>query len=219
MVKRFVAVTVAVGLVVLAGPRGAGAAEAPDQDRAFLTTVHQANLAVIAAAELAPRKATTEDVRRHAQLFANDHRRLDAEIRTVAASLEVRLPTEATPGARAELVQLSRLSAARFDAAWLQQQVRVHRAYVEVVQREIHSGSAAPAVAAARRALPVEQAHLSILQETVGRRTPDTVNAGAGGQSAGEPARSAPLGLGLLGVAVALAAVAALLVLVPRRTA
>jgi len=219
MVKRFVALTVALGLAVLAGPRAAGAAEAPDQDRTFLTAVHQANLAVIAAAELAARKATTEDVRRHAQLFADDHRRLDAEIRTAAASLGLRLPATATPGARAELAQLSRLSGARFDAAWLQQQLRVHQAYVQLVQREVQRGSAAPAVAAARRTLPVAQAHLSILQETVGRRTPDTVNAGAGGQSAGEPARSAPLGLGLVGVAVALAAVAALLVLVPRRTA
>jgi len=212
MLGRYGAVVVALGLGLLLVPvRHADAAWLPAQDATFLRAVHQANLAEISSGNLALRKAASDEVRRHARLFVNDHRRLDEDLRRTAGSVRLRLPAAMTPAQQEQVARLSRLAGPAFDAAWLQHQTRMHRECVQAARRELEAGSTPQVVGLARRMLPVVQAHLSILEETVGRRTPDAVEAGAGGQSAGEPARSAPLGLGLLGVAIVLGAGALLL--------
>jgi putative membrane protein len=151
-------------------------------------------------------------------LFRDDHRRLDAEVRALAKRLVIPLPDTAAPAQQEQVAELSGLSGAAFDRAWMSRQIAIHRQSRSAGRRQLDSGSDSQVKALARRAAPVIQAHLSILEETVGRRTPDEVEGGAGGQSGGEPVRSAPLGLGLVGVAVVLAA-GALLVVARRRRA
>lgn len=228
-VRRLVALLLAlpVAAVVMLLPAGMAAAAtvaaatvaAPSgQDRAFLRAAHQINLVEISAGELALRKSGSDEVRRHARLFMDDHRRLDTEVRALAKRLVISLPGTPTPAQQEQVAGLSALSGPAFDRAWMDQQVALHRQSRLAGRRQLDSGSDSQAKALARRAAPVIQAHLSILEETVGRRTPDAVEGGAGGQSGGEPVRSAPLGLGLVGVAVVLAA-GALLALAHRRRA
>lgn len=188
------------------------------QDRAFLRAAHQTNLVEILAGELALRKSGSDEVRRHARLFVDEHRRLDTEVRALAKRLAISLPGAPTPAQQEQVTELSALSGTAFDTAWLSRQIAIHQQSRFAGRRQLAVGSDSQVKALARRAGPVIQAHLSILEETAGRRTPDAVEGGAGGQSGGEPVRSAPLGLGLVGVAVVLAA-GALLVLAHRRRA
>src|SRR5215204_5234966 len=98
MLGRYGAVVAALGLGLLLVPAGgADAAWLPAQDAIFLRAAHEANLAEISAGSLALRKAASEEVRRHARLFVNDHRRLDEDLRRIAGSLRLQLPTATTP--------------------------------------------------------------------------------------------------------------------------
>ena len=206
-------------VAVIAWPGSGAAAAAPsEQDRSFLRAAHELHLAEISSARLALRKSGTDEIRRHARLFLADHQRLDSEVRAVAKRLAVPLPSTPSRAQQQEVAQLSRRSGAGFDAAWLDGQVKLHRQSAQLGRRQAAAGSDAQVVALARRAGPVVQAHLSILQETSADRTLDAVEAGSSGESNGEPARRAPLGLGLVGLAVVLAA-GAVFVLARRRRA
>jgi len=213
--RRAVALSVLV-VAVVAGHAGTATAAPSEQDQAFLRTVHELALAEISAGELAVRKSATDEIRRHARLFVADHKRLDAELRTLATRLAVTLPTAPGPARQAQLRQLSSRSGRSFDTAWLRQQIAMHRQTVQIGRQQVAAGSDPQVTAFARRASPVVAAHLAILEETAAGRTPDAVEGGAGGEAAGEPARWAPAGLGMIGVAVVLAA-GALFVLVRRR--
>jgi putative membrane protein len=216
--RRAVVLVLSITAAVLLLPGGTATAAPSEQDQAFLRAVHDINLAEISAGELALRRSATDEIRRHARLFVADHKRLDAELRTLATRLSVSLPSAPGRVHQVQLKQLSGRSGDRFDTAWLAQQITIHRQGVQAVRRQIANGSDPKVTALARRAAPVVAAHLAILQETANGRTPDAVEGGAGGESAGEPPRWAPAGLGLIGVAVVLTA-GALFVLVRRRRA
>jgi putative membrane protein len=187
---------------------GAAAAAPSALDRSFLHAAHELHLAEISSARLALSRSRTDEIRRHAQLFLADHQRLDSDVRAVAKRLAVPLPGTPSRAQQQELAQLSRRSGAGFDAAWLDEQLTLHQQSAQLGRRQVSAGSDPAVVALARRAAPVLQAHLAILQETRSDRPLRAVEGGSGGESNGEPARIAPLGLGLIGLAVVLAAVA-----------
>ena len=216
--RRAVVLVLSITAAVLLLPGGTATAAPSEQDHAFLRAVHDINLAEISAGELALRRSATDEIRRHARLFVADHKRLDAELRTLATRLSVSLPSAPGRARQMQVKQLSGRSGDRFDTAWLAQQITMHRQGVQAVRRQIANGSDPQVTALARQVAPVVAAHLAILQETANGRTPDAVEGGAGGESAGEPPRWAPAGLGLIGVAVVLTA-GALFVLVRRRRA
>ena len=211
-VRRAVMLILSVAAVVAWPGSGAAVAAPSAQDRSFLRAAHELHLAEISSARLALRRSGTDEIRRHAQLFLADDQRLDTDLATVAKRLAVPLPATPSRAQQQEVAQLSRRSGAGFDAAWLDEQVKLHRQSVQLGRRQASTGSDPAVVALARRAGPVLQAHLAILQETLANRPLQAVEGGSSGESNGEPARMAPLGLGLIGLAVVLAAGAAFVV-------
>ena len=215
---RAVVLTLSVVAMVAWPGSGAAAAAPSAQDRSFLRAAHELHLVEISSARLALRRSGAAEIRRHAQLFLADHERLDADVRAVAKRLAVPLPATPSPENQQDLARLSRRSGAGFDAAWLAEQVTLHRQSTQLGRRQVGTGSDPAVVALARRAAPVLQAHLAILEETRADRPLRSVEGGSSGESNGEPARTAPLGLGLIGLAVVLAA-GAVFVAVRRRRA
>lgn len=205
VVRRIVVLLMSAGAVVVLAA-GTSVAAPSEQDRAFLRTFHQANLTVISAAGLALRISKTEEIRRHAQLLLNDHKRLDAEARALATRLTVSLPTAPSSEQRKQVSQLSKRTGRGFDSAWLEQQIGLQRQSLQDARRQLADGTDPQVTTLARLAGQVVQAHVSILEETVADRTPDAVEGGTSGESAGDPVRTAPMGLALIGVAVILAA-------------
>jgi len=214
--RRAVVLVLSITVAVVLGHRGTATAAPSEQDQAYLRAVHEMNLAEMSAGELAMQRSATDEIRRDGRLFVADHKRLDAELRTLAARLSVSLPSAPDRAHQLQTKQLSERSGGSFDTAWLAQQVTMHRQSLQAGRQQIADGSDRRVTALARRAAPVVAAHLAILEEAANGRIPDAVEGGAGGESAGDPPRWAPVGLGLIGVAVVLAA-GALFVLVRRR--
>jgi putative membrane protein len=200
-----------------AGVAGASSTAAPNaQDRAFLVTAHQSNLAEIAAGQAAQQKATTQVVREHGQLFIRDHTRLDANLRQVAQQLGVELPNAPSEVQRASLANVVAKSGAAFDAAWLQQQLASHRASLTGGNKELADGQDATVKGLATASAPVVKMHLAMLEQATGT-APSGVDAGTGGQAA-DGSGGINTGWVLLGLGL-VAAAGSLSLIRPRRGA
>jgi putative membrane protein len=198
--------------VALVG-NGAGsalAAAGPSaQDRAWLQAAHQSNLSEIQAGQVAQRKATSSVVRQHGALFIRDHTRLDANLRVVAGQLGVALPSRPNAQQRAILASVTAKSGAAFDSSWLQSQLTAHRQAKAAGQTELAQGSDARVKALAQAAAPVIQAHLTMLEQTLG--LPTGVAGGTGGQAAWLPGGRAAMGALFVALAAVLAALAVMI--------
>jgi putative membrane protein len=155
-----------------------------DQDRSFLISAHQVNLAEIAAGRLGQERGQASVVRSIGALLVKDHTQLDTELRAKARKLRVSLPAQPTPEQRAEYARLAAMSGAEFDRAWVEAMIQGHRAALAACAQQLRSGSAPEAKQVAASATPVIRGHLERLlraREVVG--APRKAPAGTRGQA------------------------------------
>lgn len=179
-----------------------------EQDRTFLITAHQGNLAEIAAGRTAQEKGQAGVVRSIGALLVTDHTRLDAAVQDTARKLGVSLPAQPTPEQQAMQARLAALSGPAFDRAWVAAMIEGHRMALAAGEQELRSGGSPQVKQLAESAAPVIQGHLERLlqaQRTVG--APQRVPAGSGGQAAPSADRRACApGYGLLAAGLLLTA-------------
>lgn len=157
------------------------------QDSAYLVDAHQANLAEIAAGQLAQRKASDAMARAHAERFAADHTRLDVELQAVAKELGVALPATPSPAVGEQLARLSGQSGLDFDRAWVAQQIDSHGRSAARARRQLSTGSSARVSGLARNTASVIRGHMELLRDLsddLGEPTKPT--------PAGSPSKPAP---------------------------
>ncbi|WP_433499067.1 DUF4142 domain-containing protein [Sphaerimonospora sp. CA-214678] len=147
----------------------AGFAAAPpdlnEQDREFVTALHQGNLAEIQAGKVAERQAHSEEVREMGETLIRDHRKLDGKVKQVAGAVGVSLP--GGPGAKqqAELERISAKSGAEFDRAWVEAEIAEHRQDLAAGAKQLSEGSSEQVKQLARDAEPIVREHLEDLEE------------------------------------------------------
>jgi putative membrane protein len=132
-------------------------------DRAFLVKAHQGNLAEISAGRVALAKSRNATVRHIAQQLIVDHRRLDADVRALAAKYHVKLPSAPSAQQRHDLAVVAHKSGAAFDRAWLLLQKKAHQQTLALIRVELRCGHAPLVKAAARKARPVVAMHLAMV--------------------------------------------------------
>jgi putative membrane protein len=206
---RGVVVGVAVLGLMLSSSALAVAAQANQQDQAFLRKAHQSNLAEIQAGRLAQQKAASASVRDMGARLVSDHTRLDSRLRPVAGQLGVNLPGQPNAMQRQVAAELSAKSGAAFDRAWVAAMIVGHRQALADGQAELQAGSSDQVQSLARSAAPVIQGHLTMLQQIAGE-VPGGVAAGTGGQQATRPLLASLAGWSLLVVGAVLLGFAAL---------
>lgn len=167
MVRRLVILpTIAAATFATAA---AGFAAAPpdvnDQDRGFLTALHQGNLAEIQAGKVAERQAHSEEVREMGEALIHDHRMLDEKVKQVAGDVGVGLPGAPGAAQQAELERISAKSGAEFDRAWVEAEIVEHREDLAAGAKELSEGSSEEVKRLARDAEPIVREHLEELEE------------------------------------------------------
>jgi putative membrane protein len=135
------------------------------QDRMFLMTVHQGNLAEIKAGRLALQKGRCEAVKRIAHVFIKDHSRIDHDVQSLADKFDVRLPNAPGAEARKLLAELAALSGHEFDIAWLRLQAAGLREAIKLGKQQLRHGRSPEVKALATAAVPVVMRHLKLLNE------------------------------------------------------
>ncbi|MGK5628860.1 DUF4142 domain-containing protein [Streptomyces sp. URMC 123] len=146
-----------------AGMAAAGAVENPDAT--FLQSIHQSNLAAMAAGSDATVNAVTPCVRAAGSTIARDHSIADSAVRAVALRHGVVLPGAMTSQQRSDLDEVAKQAhTLAYDAAWLRLQEREHTEALRLIGREITEGKSAEVQLMARRLHPVESGHLAAIR-------------------------------------------------------
>jgi putative membrane protein len=133
-------------------------------DRAWLTGIHQANLADVQYGRLAERKGATTAVRDAGRMLATDHDAFDKKVIRLAEKLNVELPGAPGAGRLAVAQRLDKESGSRFDRDFTTTMTEEHRQAIARAQEEVRGGRSPEVTRLARAALPDLRRHLDMLR-------------------------------------------------------
>jgi putative membrane protein len=142
-----------------------GAPSTTGDDRAWLTAVHQANLAEVQVGELAKKKGGTAAVRAAGATLVTDHVASDTQVAGLAKSLKLTLPSSAAPADAAAASRLGDEAGAQFDHDFVSTMMTGHQKLIGQTQTEISQGSTPQIKSLAQHTLPVLRKHLTMLQK------------------------------------------------------
>lgn len=115
---------IALGVLMLTGT--AYAADVTDRDSKFLKTEAQGTAYELAIAKLAEQKATKPDIQSYAKMIVSDHEQLNAQLRQLASTKGVELPSSMTDKQQSELKRLQNVNSSAFDSAYKEETVRIN---------------------------------------------------------------------------------------------
>lgn len=135
--------------------------QASNQDK-FWMEAAQGGMAEVALGNLALQKSQNEQVRQFAQTVVDDHMKANDELKTLAASKNVTLPTDVNAKQKSTMNKLSGMSGADFDKEFIKMMVKDHEAMVRLFERQADRGTDADAKAFAAKTLPTLRSHLEM---------------------------------------------------------
>lgn len=136
--------------------------KAAKQD-SFWMKAAQGGMAEVMMGNLALQKSQNEEVRRFAQMMVDDHTMANDELKPLAASKSVTLPTDVSSKHKSMTDKLNGMSDMNFDREYMKGQVKDHESMVKLFQKQANSGDAdAEAKAFAAKTLPKLQEHLTM---------------------------------------------------------
>jgi len=97
------------------------------EQEAFVKTMWMKNLAEAELGKLAATRAASADVKAYAEMMVADHTKANEELRPMAQSLGVQVPTQVDDKHRKDSERLSRLQGAEFDREYIKMMADAHR--------------------------------------------------------------------------------------------
>jgi len=146
-----------------------GAAGSPDAS--FYKSLAAGGLAEVDLGKLAAEKASNQSVKDFGSRMVKDHSAADEELKSLADSKHVSLPSSPGTAAHTKKAELEVLSGEHFDKSYVSNQVKAHQQTVALLKKEIASGSDPDARAFAQKVLPTIESHLKAadqLADTLG---------------------------------------------------
>jgi putative membrane protein len=123
-------------LSALLGTGSAWAEGLAKSDQKLLADLAMANMAEIETAKLALQKSQSDRVKSFAQQMVDDHTKGLEEVRKVAATRSLTLPTELDPKHKAMAAKLEKLAGDKFDRSYMAQAgVKAHREAHQLVSK------------------------------------------------------------------------------------
>jgi putative membrane protein len=150
-------------LILPGGP--AHAAEPSPQDVTFVRAAHQANLAEIAAGQVAWKKTTDPQVKNLAATFMRNHIHMDADLYKTARSLRIFLPDKPTEEQQALTKRYEAAPAATFDEYYISTQLAAHRETRQLIETQVKKGSQPEVKRLAEQVAPIIAGHQELLRK------------------------------------------------------
>jgi putative membrane protein len=135
-------------------------------DQLFATAAARGNMAEVELGKLAQQKASSNEVKQFGQRMADDHSKALDELKRLAQSKDITLPTTLDAKDKTLEKRLSRLSGPAFDRAYMQAMVADHRTDVSEFRRESQIGKDPELKQWASKTLPTLEDHLKMAQDT-----------------------------------------------------
>lgn len=128
----------------------------------FYTEAAQSGMAEVMLGELALRKTQNEQIRQFAQQMVTDHTNANNELKQLAESKNVTLPTSISNKQQSAYDKLNAMTGMDFEKAFMKQMVKDHENAVKLFQKQSEKGEDADAKAFAAKTLPTLQMHLQM---------------------------------------------------------
>jgi putative membrane protein len=133
-------------------------------DHSFVMEAARGGLAEVELGNLAKQKAQSEDVKKFADRMVQDHSKANDELKSLARTKNITLPTDLDSKDKATKDRLSKLSGSAFDRAYMQDMVTDHKKDVSDFRKESQSGKDPEVKAFASKTLPTLEEHLQLAQ-------------------------------------------------------
>ena len=133
-------------------------------DSTFANKAAQGGMAEVKLGELAKEKASNQAVKNFGQKMIDDHTRLNNDLKSVAGSESITLPTMLDSKDQSTYDRLSGLSGPAFDKAYMRDMVSDHRADINEFKHEANDGTDPGLKSFANKALPVLEEHLRLAE-------------------------------------------------------
>lgn len=130
----------------------------------WLDAAHRADMAEIAAGQLAADKGGSAAIRSAGTMLVHDHSALDRQLVTKATALHVQLPTHLLLAQTQAGDRLQQETGPAFDHDFTAVMMSGHQAMIAQTRQEIAHGSSPVVRSLARKTLPVLIKHLRALQ-------------------------------------------------------
>jgi putative membrane protein len=145
-------------------PKAAAAVKHASADARFVTQAWEGGIMEVAKGKLAAQKGAHEAVKQFGQKMADDHSKVNDELKSIASGKNITLPDE-TKSPTPALTKLEKLESAAFDRAYVEDQVRDHEKTIALFEREVKTGKDAELKAFAEKTLPALKEHLTMAQD------------------------------------------------------
>jgi len=135
-------------------------------DRKFVDKAAMGGMAEVQLGQLAEQKASSDEVKQFAQKMTDDHSKANDELKQLASSKGVQVPTTLDKSQQKEMQKLQKLSGADFDREYMKHMVSDHKQDVSAFEKESKSGKDADVKSFATSTLPTLQEHMQMAQST-----------------------------------------------------
>jgi putative membrane protein len=141
-----------------------GATNLSSGDRKFIEKAAEGGMAEVQLGKLATQKAGTDQVKQFGQRMVDDHSKANDQLKQVASSKNVTLPTDVDKSTKREMDKLSKLSGADFDREYMKNMVSDHKKDVSDFKSEASRAKDPDVKQFAASTLPTLQEHLQLAQ-------------------------------------------------------
>jgi putative membrane protein len=141
---------------------GSDMAKSTSADVTFMKKLAEGDLAEVDAGRLASQKSSNDGVKDFGEEMVKDHSKNGSELKTLAASQGVQVPTTIDSEHASQKTELEKTSGRDFDSEYIKGQVRAHEQTAQLIQREIRDGQDPAVKEFAQKTLPVVNHHLAM---------------------------------------------------------
>jgi putative membrane protein len=135
----------------------------------FVMKAAHGGMAEVELGQLATERASDASVKDFGQRMVTDHSKANDELKQIASSKGINLPTTLDAKNQATKDRLSKLNGAAFDRAYMQDMVNDHREDVNEFRRESQRGTDPEVKAFAAKTLPTLEEHLKLAESTLAK--------------------------------------------------
>lgn len=147
-----------------ASAAASGSAAMGSADRMFMHKAAIGGMVEVQLGTLAQQKASSDQVKQFGARMAEDHGKANDELKQIASTKGVQLPTALDKKNQGVMDRLQKMSGAQFDKAYMSDMVSDHKEDIADFKKEAGSGKDADLKGFAAKTLPTLQEHLQMAQ-------------------------------------------------------
>ena len=131
-------------------------------DRHFMMEAAQGGMTEVQLGELAAKNGASDDVKQFGQRMVTDHGKANADLKSLASSMDVTLPQKVSKKQQKDIDKMSKLEGAAFDREYAKNMVKDHEKDVAAFRKQAAKANSSEVKEFAGTTLPTLEEHLKM---------------------------------------------------------